>query len=43
MNSINLKGKVWMRLLLKKLQKRLTMYDMNKTSYKNNLHNNLIM
>ena len=32
-----------MRLLLKKLQKRLTMYDMNKTSYKNNLHNNLIM
>ena len=43
MNSINLKGKVWMRLLFKKLQKRLTMYDMNKTSYKNNLHNNLIM
>ena len=43
MNSINLKGKVWMRLLLKKLQKRLMMYDMNKTSYKNNLHNNLIM
>ena len=43
MNSINLKGKVWMRLLLKKLQKRLTMYDMNKTSYKNNLRNNLIM
>ena len=43
MNSINLKGKVWMRLLFKKLQKRLTMYDMNKTSYKNNLRNNLIM
>ena len=43
MNSINLKVKVWMRLLLKKLQKRLTMYDMNKTSYKNNLRNNLIM
>lgn len=29
--------------LKKKLQKSLTMYDMNKTSYKNNLHNNLIM
>ena len=43
MNSINSKGKVWMRLLFKKLQKRLTMYDMNKTSYKNNLRNNLIM
>ena len=43
MNSINLKGKVWMRLLFKKLQKHLTMYDMNKTSYKNNLRNNLIM